>query len=476
MYYAVLAYYMRMHYDDIHFLWCAQVQNLWQYLDWVYYDRSGRMSVYAMNWIVSWFTNKTGFYQFWPILYMFFGWLLCWVFAKQIPTQLKKWQMFSIVVLVYNLYILTAIDFAVFYWPCAMQYYIMGPAMLALLAYANQRQMKCFQWLLCGFLLLIVGLGYEYWTPVVLLALFICGMYYWSSEKWNIKETWAKPQVKRIIVFAVILLALLAIAMLAPGMYRRVEGGAVDEGMIHPTSLIGMLVAYIKVMGTFAYFQAFYLPYYLVLFVIGMCIGRWSSVETTMPVKRIMIFSTGVYALLNVVAMLPPAWTYSGFGIQRYYTPLVLLMIVYIGLMGYCVGRLHPKNESYTFALSVAGLGALMIIILLNMHQDFPMAQKWSSAIDERKEYVLNERDKGRVDDLALEKLPIPYTIDAKYVIMHYLLGRKVEKSQTLYYISDVEDYPNDYSVFIRKAYHLNFDIVPVKNYENERESSAIME
>ena len=206
VYYVGLAVNMRLHYDDIHWLYSAQVQNLWEYLDWVWYDRSGRMTVYAMNWIFSTITLKVGVYWFWPMLYMLFGWGLCWIFVRELPLPIANWKKSALFVLVYNLYILTAVDFAVFYWPCAMQYYIIGPATLAIVGYAIRKELKWYQWAFAIFVVCLVAFGYEYWIPLALMILFFIGLYYWYMHHWNIKQTWAQPQVRRVVLFAIFLI------------------------------------------------------------------------------------------------------------------------------------------------------------------------------------------------------------------------------------------------------------------------------
>lgn len=462
VYYCGLAVNMRMHYDDIHFLYCAQEQNLWEYLNWVWVDRSGRMTVYAMNWIVSTITNSIGSYWFWPLLYMLFGWLLCWIFIRELPIPISGFKKFLVLVLIYNLYILTAVDFAVFYWPCAMQYYIIGSATLALVGYAVRQELKWYQWMFATVVVILVGLGYEYWTPIALLVLFFVGLYYWKNQQWNIKQTWMQPQVRRIVYMAVLLLVGFAITISAPGMYNRVNGGAVYEGMVHPDSLPAMSLAYGKAMGMLLYYQAFYLPYYLVLTIVMMYIGMnvKSSITDT---KSIMIRISIITACIIAIACVEPAYIYGGFGIQRFYTPLILLLVFYFATMGYLVGcrKSEKKDTSWPAFLSIIGMTCLSAIMIVNIIIDFPISKQYAEAVDARKEYVLKKRDEHHTGTLELEKIECPRSIDVKYVVFS-LIGRQTVRP-AIYYYSDVEDAPNDYSIFVRKAYHLDFEIVPKK-------------
>lgn len=463
VYYCGLAVNMRLHYDDIHWLYSAQEQNLWEYLNWVWFDRSGRITVYAMNWIVSTITNSIGFYWFWPILYMLFGWLLCWIFVRELPLFISRFKKFLILVLVYNLYILTAVDFAVFYWPCAMQYYIIGPATLALIGYAVRKELKWYQWLFATVIVIIVGLGYEYWTPIALLMLFFVGLYYWRSEQWNIKQTWMLPQARRLVYMAVLLLIGFAITISAPGMYNRMD---VDEAIVHPDSLMAVCLAYGKALGMLLYFQAFYLPYYLVLTILMMYVGM-NAKHSFADAKSIMKWLSIITASIIAIACVEPAYLYDGFGIQRFYTPLILLLVLYFAAIGYLIGyrNTDKKGSTWPILLSIIGLICLSIIMIVNIIIDFPISKRYAEAVDARKEYVLKKRDEHHTGTLELEKIECPCSIDAKFVIFS-LFGRQAVRP-AIYYCSDVEDYPNDYSVFVRKAYHLDYDIIPQKDAGN---------
>ena len=459
VYYCGLAINMRLHFDDIHWLYSAQIQNLWEYLQWVWYDRSGRMTVYAMNWIFSTVTLKVGVYWFWPILYMLFGWLLLWIFVRELPIRVANWQKYLLLVLIYNVYILTAVDFAVFYWPCAMQYYIIGPATLAIVGYALRKELKWYQWIFALFVVCLVGLGYEYWILIALLILFFVGLYYWKSEQWDVRKTWAQPEVRRIILFAILLLIGFLITISAPGMYKRVEGGAEYEGMVHPDTFTALIIAYSKTIATLLYFQAFYIPYYLILLVVMMAIGRYHA-KTNTNNKILKVVSCALVIVI-AVACVEPAYIYGGFGIQRFYTPLILLITIYFAFVGYILGGCYAKKVQ-TAGIQIVGITALScmaIIMLVNICYDFPVAKRYAEAVDQRKEYVLSMQQQNYSGVLELDKIDCPCSIDSKYVVFS-LLGKHTLKP-ALYYYSDVEDSPNDYSVFTRKAFHLDFDIVP---------------
>ena len=462
VYYVGLAVNMRLHYDDIHWLYSAQVQNLWEYLDWVWYDRSGRMTVYAMNWIFSTITLKVGVYWFWPMLYMLFGWGLCWIFVRELPLPIANWKKSALFVLVYNLYILTAVDFAVFYWPCAMQYYIIGPATLAIVGYAIRKELKWYQWAFAIFVVCLVAFGYEYWIRLALMILFFIGLYYWYMHHWNIKQTWAQPQVRRVVLFAIFLIVGFIITSSAPGVSKRVDEGAAYEGMVHPDNMLSMCVAYAKSLGTLLYFQAFYLPYYLILALAMIYV----SVKADSRIKNaglVFKWMTIIIASVIGVACVEPAYIYGGFGIQRFYTPLILLIVLYFAGMGYLIGCKYKEQlQSKWFSVAtISGLAVMSGVMLTNIAIDFPIAKQYAKAVDTRKEYLLKMQEEGYTGTLEIDRIECPKTIDVKYVVFK-IIGKTTSK-QSIYYYTDVEEGPNDYSTFVPKAYHLDFEIKPKK-------------
>ena len=79
-------------------------------------------------------------------------------------------------------------------------------------------------------------------------------MWLWHSKGWDVKGTWALPQVKRIVWVAVALLVLWAIVVAAPGNYARMNAG---EEFAHPLGILGWLKAMTKAVVLFFWFMVF---------------------------------------------------------------------------------------------------------------------------------------------------------------------------------------------------------------------------
>lgn len=466
MYWCVLAYYSPLHYDDLHFLWRMREMSVLDFVKYFYLTRSGRFVVYGIDAVVSLITDALGFHQFWALVYYVIGVGLCWLTVKDLRVRVSRFGLFMGTCFIYNLYILTNIDFPVFYWPCAMMYYLSMPSTLLLVKYLNLRQLKWTQWMIFVIIVFFIGGSYESYTPIVLLFMFINGLYWWHSKEWNARATWALPQVRRIVFTAVALLVLLLIVVAAPGNYIRLEEGMKGgEGFAHPHGILGWLKAMSKAVGMYFYFMAFYIPYYLSVALLGVYVGNKSSY--CLPIKKPILLLSIVlgFIVYLIVSALPNAYLYNGFGIQRNYAPTILVLLLVVGVMGYVIG--NGKEFSFSGWCTTVSVLAIVAIMCVNIAEDTPIARCYGKAVDKRIEYLCSLKEKGQKETVVVEPLPVPYTEDVKHFVLSKI-GRKTTKS-VLYYISDTDTVPNEYEGHMRKVLKLDFDFVISNNANQER-------
>ena len=177
IYYVMLAVYSRPHYDDLHFLWKMREMSISEYVSDMYFSRSGRFVAYALNGVVFSAINYIQLYWIFPVLFWLIGVLLSVFGVLKLTNQQFTFGRINAVVLIYNVFILTNIDFAVFNWLCALSYYILAPAMLTLLALLVSEKSN-FK-IISGIILLAVflGGGQEAFTPIVLVCVFAIVLY-----------------------------------------------------------------------------------------------------------------------------------------------------------------------------------------------------------------------------------------------------------------------------------------------------------
>lgn len=453
IYWSILAFYSRPHYDDLHFLWKMREMSIFEYVKEMYFSRSGRFVGYGINGIMSVITNTVGFHQLWTIIYYAAGLGLCWLVVKDGFRQISRLGLFLGMCFIYNLYVLTNIDFPVFTWLCAMVYYLSLPMAILLLKYLNQRELNWKQWLLFAVLIVLIGGGSEAFTPIVLLLMFFNGMYYWHSKDWNVQETWALPQVRRIVWTAVALLVMLTIVVVAPGNYLRMN--TLDD-FVHPVGISGWLKAMANAVGMFLYFMAFYVPYYLIAFVLAYYAGSKSYEELPFSRIKLVVWIGISFVAFMVLSSLPNVYLYGGFGIQRTFTPVVFALILAFVASGYVLGV--GRRSNWAGWCSICGLIVMFVIMCVNIAIDAPTAREYGCAVDDRIEKLCSLRDKGQKETVTVAPLPVPYTEDVKHRLLT-ALGKDTPMS-VLYYISDTDTVPNEYEGHMKHLLKLDFDFV----------------
>lgn len=455
-YWSILAFYSQLHFDDLHFLWKMREMSVFHYVKQMYFIQSGRFVGYAINGVVSNIIDALGFHQFLALFYYALGIGICWLVIKDTKVLVSKFTLFLGMCFIYNLYILTNIDFPVFFWPCAMSYYLSFPLTCLLLKYLNKDKLNWREWTILGVLVMLIGGGSEAFTPIVLLMMFVCGMYWWHLQEWKVKETWSLPQVRRIVWIAVMILILFAIVVAAPGNYARMSD---TSQFVHPKGLYGWVMAMVEAVTMFFYFMAFYFPYYLILFFLAYYVGGKMNLELPQSKTKIIVKIVLVFLAYLFVSSLPNVYLYGGFGIQRTYTHVVFALLLTIFAIGVVLGT--DNRSTKPGWLSVAGLSVLSVIMCVNIIKDTPTARAYGKAVDDRIEYLSSLNDKGQKETVEVAPLPVPYTEDPKHLLLH-LLGKETPMS-VLYYISDTDKAPNGYESHMKKVLNLDFDFVLAK-------------
>ena len=453
VYWSILAYNSQLHYDDLHFLWKMREMSVFEYVKEMYLTRSGRFVGYALNGVRSIVVNALGFHQLWPLVYYALGLGVCWLVVKDLKLNVSQASLFMGMCFVYNVYVLTNIDFPVFFWLCAMGYYLSLPNACLFLKYLNMEKLKGWQWAILVLLAVLNGGGGEVSTAIVLLLMFVCGMYWWHSKGWNVKETWALPQVRRIVWMALLLIVLLVIVVAAPGNYARMSD---TEQFVHPKGLYGWIMGISEAVVMFFYFMAFYAPYYLIVFILAYYVGGKMNVELDQTKIKIVVKLVLAFMAYLVIASLPNVYLYGGFGIQRTYTHIVFALLLTIVAIGYVLGIGNKSTKSGWFA--VVGLSSFAVIMCVNIINDTPTARSYKKAVDDRIDDLCSLRDNGQKETVKVAPLPVPYTEDPKHFILH-LLGKETPRSR-LYYISDTKTEPNEYEYHMRQVLNLDFDFV----------------
>lgn len=454
-YWVMLALNYSLHFDDVHFMWKMREYSIFEYVREMYMTRGGNFAGYGINGLIFTIANWLGCYQFWPIIFYIIGILMVVGSVRGLFSGLRQYELYLGAIALYNVYVLTSIDVAVFLWLCAMGYYLAGPAICLLIRYINTKRLQWWQWLIYPLLVILLSGQTVALTPMALLIMFCNGLYIWRNYQWKIAPTWNNHITKRLIYTAIIMLCFYGIMVAAPGNYLRMQG---EFDIDQPANLVEFVKACCVCVGMFFYFMAFYLPYQLLAVGLGGYVGaKYKLPLKSKSFKRGILVTIGAFFLYVVIAVMPLAYLSNGFQIQRNYTHISFFYMVMLFVVGYMLGCKLSKSKLWAVGSIVCSI-FLCAIMCLNIYQDLPIARAYSQAHKEREAYLLTLQEQGNKEIVYVQKFPSTHSQDAKHTILSWL--GKPSATQAIYYESDTDIEPNEYESHIRHLYNLDFDFV----------------
>lgn len=458
-YYIILSYYSRFHYDDLHFLWKLKEYSIIDYVKEFYSTRSGRFMSYLLNGAIYKTIILTNEHRLFPVLFYLLGILIIWIPTKHILWNLPKALTFNSVLFFYNIYVLTNIDFATFYWLCAMSYYLLAPLLFLLMWLINTRRTTRYIILWVFLISIFLGGGHEAFSPIVITVLFLNALFYFQKHKYNTIETFKDSQFRKIEFAFLIVFVSYIIVIVAPGNYQRMEMLEFKT----PGTLHDFLQGYFESISLFLYHIIFYIPYYIIIASLFLFLGFKTKISNTRPLvdspKYILIgcFAFIVYLILSVT---PNVVLWSGFGIQRNYTHIIFTSILLLSFISFLCGYnlKNVKIEILNSKILLVLLAILSVIMISNIYSDSLSARNYAESYDLRIKYMKKTNLKNVRGTIEVDPVKVPNTIDPKYLV-YKIIGRKKNFQPVLYYISDTDTIPNEHAFHLQKYYDLNFTV-----------------
>ena len=249
---------------------------------------------------------------------------------------------------------------------------------------------------------------------------------------------------------------MLLIVVLAPGNYKRLS---MDE-FSRPENLAEYLTGFAKAISMFFYYLVYYVPYYVIL---ALVVLRSFYVNTEFKLlkgKRYLTITVFVYLSYVILSVFPSVYLWGGFGIQRNYTHLVYVSILFfIFCLLWIFANYHKQYKRLFGIFANVGVIALSVIMIFNIYYDTQSASQYAKAVDQRVASAKKQNELQITENLKVKELPVPYTLDPKYILFE-LIGKKSNPQPVLYYISDADTMVNEYASHFRRYYQLNFDII----------------
>jgi hypothetical protein len=456
-YWVALAANYCLHYDDVHFLWKMREYSIFDYVHEMYMTRGGNFVSYGLNGIIFTIANWIGGYRAWAMIFYVLGIVITWSAFRDLPWLKKEgFKGWLGVITLYNVYVLTSVDYAVFTWICAMEYYLFAPVVCLIIRYLNQETLKWWQWILLVVCAIFISGNAVSISTITFVILFAYGMFLWYKENWNISETWKKPQIRRLLAITALMLICFTIVFVAPGNWSRMEG---EFDIEQPQNLKEFLRAIIVCAGMFLYLMAFYFPYHLIAVALGAWVGTKYPMQLSCNRNKAIILTILVFVSYLLICVLPLAYLSNGFQIQRNYIQIGLFYLLTFFVIGYLITNNRKKDYSI-FSQTSVGVCALFLIVImcLNTKQDLPVARAYNLAHQERETCLKSLQEAGQKETVLVEPFPSTHTPDAKYNVLKWL--GKSTTMPSIYYESDTGTDPNEYENHIRKLLKLDFDFV----------------
>ena len=358
-----------LHFDDVDFLCHMRDYSIYQFVHEMYMTRGGNFITYGLDAIIFLISNWIGAYRFWPMIFYVIGIIITWeVFKNWSWISKSGFKGWLGVITLYNVYILTSIDYAVFTWICAAIYYLYAPLVCAILYFLHQEKLYWWQWiLLLVASISIAGLSVSIST-VTFVVLFVYGMYMWYKEGWDISNTWKKPQVRRLLCITVLMLICFAIVFVAPGNWDRM---AEEFDIEQPQNLIEFLKAIAICAGMFLYMMVFYLPYHLIAAALGAWAGEKYPVSLPIGRNKTILLILLIFVIYLLISVVPLAYLSNGFQIQRNYIQIGFFYILTFFMVGYVWASYdNQKNIKHVNSLLIICSLFLIVIMCLNIRQN----------------------------------------------------------------------------------------------------------
>ena len=446
-----------MHYDDVHFMWKMREYSIFEYVKEMYMTRGGNFVGYGLNGIIFTIANWVGDYHFWPMVFYALGIIMTWVAFRDLPfiknSGYKGWLG---VITLYNVYVLTSIDYAVFTWLCAMQYFLFAPALCLLVKYLSKETLNWKQWILLTGLALFISGNAVSISTMTFAVLFAYGVWMWYKQGWNVRNTWNKPQIKRLLLITAIMLICFAIMFVAPGNWGRMDS---ESDIEQPQNLAEFIKAIVVCSGMFIYMMIFYLPYHLIAVALGVWAGSKYPANLSTSRYKVIVLTLLLFFVYLLVSVLPLAYLSNGFQIQRNYIQIGFFYLLMFFAVGYIWGS-GSKPQRHRFIVPSMAICSIFLISImcLNIRQDLPIARAYNKAHQEREAYLLDLQKSGQEETVIVAPYPRTFTPDAKYTILSWI--GKSTAMQAIYYESDAKVEPNEYEGHVRKLLKLDFDFV----------------
>lgn len=388
-----LGWYNRMAHDDYGVLMKVHEYGVLGSVGYWYQTWSGRWAANAIiAGLLSVFHNYGGLFLY-SLATLIFCLVACRVFIGSVWLRLRQTTLESPLawglggLLSVSLFYLTFDIGETWFWVTASVMYLWTVlACLLGLGWVLSDKQAWWQWVGISLCFLFIGGSNEGYALVLLVAL----------PALLLVKRISKP--KLAIAFVALLVGFV-ILYLAPGNGVR-KGYFPEVGLWQTLKVAG--VSYKILVKEFIIPK---LPYLLLFSLPWAGLGFKSAKPSTgnfLRVAGVIVFATSILCFL---AMLPTAYTLVSLGPKRYLMQVSFYLALGVAGMGLCMGYYLGQSKIFPIITPVSLL-IIALTLLLTLINQYPIVKRYAAAEDTRITLLLEEKQKGRTEILALDPLP----------------------------------------------------------------------
>ena len=409
-YLLMLGYYNSLSLDDYGFAVKLSHMTPWEWTKNMYMTWQGRFTGFFVSGYIFKIFGRPESLFLWTIIHLFLGYLIIYLYVRDVFGTKDRLTGWSIAVLVENVTIMSVFEISTFYWLCCAGYFLTIYASLLLfysLFYATWRILpKSLISVVCA---MYISGSAENFTPLILLILGIIWIFVivHDTKSYSFKIAFINNWL--LFVVCVILFIGFLIMVSAPGnMNRLIEDDGI-VGFMYDFRLSLFIKKTIIANTIFSLRLISRSLYFLCMFPIFSYIGKELGDEHSIS-KKYFVRKVGLATIL-LFSFIFISVTVCVYG-TGYYPPLRAMsfvpyfVMVYTAYVGYLSGMMMAHNHFSIMVnrMMIVSCFGWMLFSCYEFAREYPIVKEYHS-------YIV-QRD-NKISDLAKERYEGLYYIEA---------------------------------------------------------------
>lgn len=417
-YLIMLGWYNSFVLDDYSFITFTDKGGAYGLMRDAYWNWQSRFSAfYVLGWILEIWGHASNLVGY-TILLLVLGYATIYYALHKMTRISNKWLLFGSSILITNVTVMAYLELSTFYWVCCALYTLSTyAAVLLFTAIFFSRGKLWLRWMLVILSSLYLCGGAENFTPLVIASLGLILIYQmFQSRSWVF---WRTDEQKMMLVSIVLLSIGFILVILGPGSHNR----AVAEnsaGFMEQFALVPFIKKTIAASAIFALRLASRGIYYVLLFPLGMLLGRQMSESQETIWKKVLLSFIAMYSIIEL-SIVASVFGMGWFASLRAYSFVSFMVAAWVIYWGVLVGRKYRNQLAST--LSLVSLLFIVTMSLYFYRTEYPLVKDYHAQIVRTNNLVQEQVRLGRTEPLYVEpvtRVEMPNT----YAVLRSMINK----------------------------------------------------